>query len=335
MSGISEFFSDGSVMSGLGNASKALDLVVPGLGTVASGILGGIGSRQASEYEKQEQIDTEKRAEERAISAEQRANAEYDRRMADERAYNDPSAQAQRMRDAGINPLANLGTTTSANMSSMTAPSQSSVPSPTGPSSRMSPTSSPSITEGTQAAKQYEEGEKLFMENCWERFTSGDRGNVASVSQNYEIRYNAIIDDDGNIELQFIPEGKRPKMEVDCEKHVYHSRRYGDFAIYENGWDVQRLKEEYTSLVGGNEEVAERLAQSWVNLYFGAVEAMSSGKNADANKLRSLADMMASQYLYGDEITGKYILDQIFRAVGAGVDVYTAGKNVAKGKTKK
>ena len=58
--------------------------------------------------------------------SENRANAEYDRRVADERAYNDPLAVAQRYAKAGINPLSvmtNGGPITSSTTSAPTASS--------------------------------------------------------------------------------------------------------------------------------------------------------------------------------------------------------------------
>lgn len=61
------------------------------------------------------------------LEAEQRENAEYDRRVADERAYNDPSAQAQRLSDAGINPLSVMAgsSTASGNTTTAGAPNNS------------------------------------------------------------------------------------------------------------------------------------------------------------------------------------------------------------------
>lgn len=48
----------------------------------------------------------DKKQDERQQGAEKRANQEYQRRVDDERAYNSPQAQAQRLLQAGINPLA-------------------------------------------------------------------------------------------------------------------------------------------------------------------------------------------------------------------------------------
>lgn len=72
------------------------------LGDSAGALLqaAGLGWVQ-SMFNKQES----KRQEDAQIRAEGRANAEYDRRLADMRAYEDPSAVAQRYANAGINPL--------------------------------------------------------------------------------------------------------------------------------------------------------------------------------------------------------------------------------------
>lgn len=306
------------------------DWISAGLGLLDTGLEFGQMALQ-NKYTK----DAELRQEQRQIEAEKRANAEYDRRMADERAYNDPTAQAERLRAAGINPMANLGQGVSSSSTKMSSPTQStpsmgSAPSANGLSS-LGTTFLENQAIQADIAKTNQEGEKLFIENSWERFVAGDRGNpVHQPSQDFTIRYSASIDEKGEIILNTLPPGQHHKIEVDCEKYVYKSKQYGDFSIYENGWAVSKLKEEYTSLVGDNAELAERLAQSWCNLYFHAVEAMSSGKQADAAKLKATADIMAAQYNFGDEVSGKWILQQVFNLVGAGVDVYNAGKNVAK-----
>lgn len=98
---------------------------------ILGGVLGGLidGAVGIGEMYLQNELDkeAEKRQVQMNIDAENRANAEYDRRMADERAYNDPSAQAERMRSAGINPMAQLGSgSVSSSTTKASAPTQSS-----------------------------------------------------------------------------------------------------------------------------------------------------------------------------------------------------------------
>lgn len=87
---------------------------IPIVGPVLSTLAGAVGDHFINRSEQKK--------------AENRANVEYDRRLAEERAYNDPSAVAARLRAAGINPMAaygNIASGTSA--SNMSAPSLSSV----------------------------------------------------------------------------------------------------------------------------------------------------------------------------------------------------------------
>lgn len=93
-----------------------------GFGQILSAF--GIGDMYSQE---QMNIDAENRQEQNQIESEQRANAEYDRRMADERAYNDPAAQAERMRGAGLNPMASVGGISSSTTDAA-APQQSTAP---------------------------------------------------------------------------------------------------------------------------------------------------------------------------------------------------------------
>lgn len=98
---------------------------------ILEGIIGGLvdGAVGIGEMYLQNELDkqAEQRQVEMNIDAENRANAEYDRRMADERAYNDPTAQAERMRSAGINPMAQLGSgSVSSSTTKASTPTQSS-----------------------------------------------------------------------------------------------------------------------------------------------------------------------------------------------------------------
>lgn len=93
--------------------SQALSFI-PGIGPVLSSLATSIVDNGLA---KQAQKDAEKRS-----------NAEYDRRIADERAYNSPSAVAQRLREAGINPqgaVSQVAGATGGN--NMSAPSLSSM----------------------------------------------------------------------------------------------------------------------------------------------------------------------------------------------------------------
>lgn len=74
------------------NALSSVANLIPVVGPAIGSALTGIWDNQNA---KKAQKDAEKRA-----------NAEYDRRLADERAYNSPSAMAARLREAGINPMA-------------------------------------------------------------------------------------------------------------------------------------------------------------------------------------------------------------------------------------
>lgn len=130
-------------------------------GAAAGALVGGIGGFFKSDYEKQTQVDAENRQEQNQIESEQRANAEYDRRMADERAYNDPSAQAQRMRDAGINPMANLGQGVTSSSTKMSAPTQSSAPAGVGQRS----TGPLGVSEGLQLMTMAEQAKRAKLEN--------------------------------------------------------------------------------------------------------------------------------------------------------------------------
>lgn len=69
----------------------ALSVINPALG-----ILGQVAG----------QVYLDKKQDDRQQDAEKRANDEYQRRVDDERAYNSPQAQAERLLKAGINPLA-------------------------------------------------------------------------------------------------------------------------------------------------------------------------------------------------------------------------------------
>lgn len=130
-------------------------------GAAAGALVGGIGGFFKSDYEKQTQVDAENRQEQNQIEAEQRANAEYDRRMADERAYNDPAAQAERMRQAGINPMANLGQGVTSSSTNMTAPTQSNAPTGVGQRS----TGPLGVSEGLQLMTMAEQAKRAKLEN--------------------------------------------------------------------------------------------------------------------------------------------------------------------------
>lgn len=94
-------------------ASSALS-AIPVVGPVIGSVVGSIADHALAKKSQKQ--------------AEQRANDEYDRRLADEREYNSPSAIAARLRAAGINPMAaysQIAGSTGGN--NMAAPTQSSM----------------------------------------------------------------------------------------------------------------------------------------------------------------------------------------------------------------
>lgn len=108
-----------STMQIIGKGIAAAANYIPVVGPFISSLVGGaIDNAAAKKSQKQ---------------AEQRANAEYDRRLADERAYNSPSAIAARLRSAGINPMAAYsqiaGATGGNNMSAPSLSSMTGAPS--------------------------------------------------------------------------------------------------------------------------------------------------------------------------------------------------------------
>lgn len=228
----------GSILGGIVNT------VAPGIGTAVTGLTQGISQGMQSQYEVEQQIASEERAEQRQIASEQRANAEndrrfamtnaeYDRRIADERAYNDPSAQAARMRAAGINPMAQLGSggvTSSTSKSS--APSQASNSQSSAPmSSGVSAKSLLGLSQGMQLMKSEEEIEKIrleneetrqdiknkketqqteyqkgyqtFINNAITEWNAGDMSNFVEESENvdFTFRYNLNLSDSGLLEV--------------------------------------------------------------------------------------------------------------------------------------
>lgn len=119
-----------SVGSVFASAASSIAGNIPFVGSIASGIIDagadalGVGPNSAAEDAMKEQrryneaLTAQARAYQTAereaqnqwnLEQWQRENAEYDRRTADERAYNTPQAQAQRAAQAGLNPLAVLG----------------------------------------------------------------------------------------------------------------------------------------------------------------------------------------------------------------------------------
>lgn len=100
-------------LSGAGTGAAIGSTIAPGAGTaVGAGVGAGVGALVggiSGYFDGQSQLASEERAKEEYDRQFAMQNAEYDRRVADERAYNDLSAQAERLRQAGINPLSAIG----------------------------------------------------------------------------------------------------------------------------------------------------------------------------------------------------------------------------------
>lgn len=207
------------------------------VGSFIDGIGEGFGLMTQADYERDQQIQAEERAQQRTIDAEKRANDEYDRRMADERAYNDPTAQAERMRKAGLNPMASLGTTVQGSTTRMSAPTQSSTATPTGSRSAGSIGSAmQAMSAGEQLKQQklqtsimqseaearkdtleasknseFQKGYSQWISNCMSMFEAGNEGGngfYETSYNNYTYRPNYSISLDTNGALSVIGEAE-------------------------------------------------------------------------------------------------------------------------------
>lgn len=121
------------VLSGAGAGATIGNLFGPvgaGIGAGAGALIGGISGYFDSSHATEQQIDAEDRASAEWTRQQDALNAEYDRRVSDERAYNDPAAQAARLKAAGINPLSSMtsGGAVASNTAGNTGSSSAQVP---------------------------------------------------------------------------------------------------------------------------------------------------------------------------------------------------------------
>lgn len=305
----------------------------------------GIGDMYSQE---QMNIDAENRQEQNQIEAEQRANAEYDRRMADERAYNDPAAQAERMRGAGLNPMASVGgisssTTDAAAPQQSTAPMSSPRGSNTGGIGAMLELAGSAEIQRSRVLEnrqKQEEGKKLWIENCISQFENGnipsnalDGTNEISKIPRYII--NPVLDEEGNmIDIKLEPAENVPQSLVDSwlgdgdnfintiARVTFKDDVYGEFTIVRDSYANQ---ERAINILNSRADLGlknDDIGQAWARLYLQAVATMSGVEGATADVLVALAKQLEANYLFGNEMTWKWAIDKILTAVGVGAEAY-------------
>lgn len=330
----------------------AISGAVDTLGNLLSAPVDDYYSRKAEERQEEANIRAEGREQNYIISAEQRANEEYDRRLADQRAYDDPQAVAARYARAGINPVSAfqsgvVGQTGSISPSGGRAPASKPITAQkanfTAPQTLDVISSLAQIENINANTKKVQEetnserekGYSQFIDNCMQKVLIGDVNMSYDSNFNFDAKYSVVVDDEGNVSL--------PKLDKDVsklitDKNSQYSKQmadmtfarfdndvYGSLKIHTQSYWLSELTNKIANLEGMNHQLAKDIASHAIPLYCSILTAMASGDQADAALVTAHARNLEARFKYGvgeeGDFNTKWIIQTIFDGISAGKNV--------------
>lgn len=258
------------------------------LGNLAAAPINNYYAKQTEKRQEEANIRAEQREQNYIISAEQRANAEYDRRMADQRQYDDPASMVARYRSAGLNPASINGNITSQPISQVQphAPGSKQVQ---AQNTQFTPTELTSIMQSSANVKQTEANAKKLEAEA-EAISNQEKRNAEMFPLEMELKKATKITEE--------QKGRLLQIQADVEEATKEdSIAYSSERLAKVKEDIEYVKE-LRAKVKEDTEVSKSTKAYYDNMckkleaeeaYLGALEELTKKQSYHQSELTAFS----------------------------------------------